>query len=351
MSSNVVSQVAAGKGPCRAHSGGGFIPAWGKLGLNVSNATIVNLGATLGRGGLRNSHSNEDQAWELFFQQKHRPFRMVAFEGSEKAFRETNLLFNQSGGRYELDDAMRYRVQFLNSYVHSSTIVNMLHSMYVPHAFELLKIDMDSVDFEAFVAITQRFHPQLVFVERTDWLHAEGMVFTALTQGAEQTVPAEYGKGTTGYNFRSRFACQGASSRMWLTYARQLHKGYRVVQWDGGKNYLLARNEAFHKFVDADDSACFMVPAPPNSEQSLRAIAFIDHWCNHTKTPYYVEHDGVCCHTNGSLHLSRCRCSFITDHASYMKGGVHILKYLEKQRLVFSHPKVTPFGVNHTSNV
>lgn len=319
------------KSECRLQTFTGFIPAWEKLGLNVSDATIVNLGATLGRGGLRNGHSNEDQAWELFFQQKSSTFRMVAFEGSESAFKETHLLFNQSGGRYELDDAMRSRVQFLHSYVRSPTIAEMLHSMHVPHAFELLKIDMDSVDFEAFVAITQRFHPQLVFVEKTDWLHTKGMVFSALTQGAEQTVPAEYGKGTTGYNFRSRFACQGASSRMWLTYARQLHKGYRVVQWDGGKNYLLARNEAFHKFVDTDDPACFMIPAPPNSAQSLRAIAFIDHWCNHTKTPYYVEHDGVCCNTNYTFHLSQCRCSLITDHASYIKGGRHLLDYISKR--------------------
>jgi hypothetical protein len=78
------------KSECRLQTFTGFIPAWEKLGLNVSNATIVNLGATLGRGGLRNAHSHEDQAWEVFFQQKYRPFRIVAFEGSESAFKETN---------------------------------------------------------------------------------------------------------------------------------------------------------------------------------------------------------------------------------------------------------------------
>ena len=318
-----------------------FSNTWTKLGVEPSNGVIVNLGATLGRGGTRNARSNHDASWDLFFLHPELNLRMVAYEGSDRAINETMGELNKPGGHYELKSGMRERVDLVHMYVDPKTIVSNLQQRGVSPGFLLLKVDVDSIDFEAFAAITQWLAPKMVFVERTDWTHTEGMVFTALSRGPGQETDAKYGKFSTSANVRSRFACQGASSSMWRTYHERFSwlsdaerqdigrvetASYEVVQFqqaDGGKNYLLVQSGAdAAKFSGPTGRVCFAEPAP--HANASWAISYIDTWCNVASTPYYAEVDGKCCpaEVDGrALHLTRCRCSLITDEASFARGG------------------------------
>lgn len=319
-------------------NGGGFKAALATLGVDPARATIVNLGATLARGGTRGRISNHDESWELFFGNKALQLQMVAFEGSESAVRDAEAMFATSSSKYYLTPEMRRRVQLVHAYVKPATIADELERLNVTRRFALLKIDIDSVDLETFAAVTQRFRPRIIFVERTDWGHTEGMLFSALSAGPGQEggPPATYSAGTNGYNYRHRFACHGTSSKMWLTFHGRFRSttaaqaggdggghehrrgGYQVVQWDGGKNYLLVPEEDAHKFGQAEATACFGVHPAWERVNASKAISYIDKWCNVTRTPYYVEHGGVCCPAPaGSL----CRCTLITSTRSYAHGG------------------------------
>lgn len=311
--------------PCDELNGHqGLAAAWTTLGVDPKNGTIVNLGATLARGGSRSDNANSDDAWGLFLNVSDvLQLRMVAFEASESSLRDTQKLLDAPGSPFYLTQDKRKRVKLVNAYVRPATIVHELEKLQVPGRFPLLKIDLDSVDFESFVAIAERFHPRLVFAERSDWPHAEGLLFSSLSVGpAHEGGPTPlYGAGSTGSNFRKRFSCQGVSSKMWLTYPERFQRNdsYRVVRWDGGKNYLLVRGEDAHKFPAVPWMPCLGVKSAWAKVRPEDAIAYVANGCNTSNTPYFLEHGGVCC--PGPAAGPLCRCSLITSPASYALGG------------------------------
>ena len=322
-----------------------FSAAWATIGADPKNGWIVNLGATLGRAGCRSRASNHDESWQLFFGHPELNLRIVAFEGSESAIKETEAEFRRKGGRYELRPGIRERAELIQMYVSPKTIVEELKQRGVPHGFALLKIDIDSVDLEVFAAITQRFAPDLVFVERTDY--SNGFPFAALSSGLGES-PARYNLGMTGANQFRRFGCLGASTSMWRTFHEHFkpprsaagqpdrghprgvaggrphplgHMGGYEVVLAAGKNLLLVKSAHAGKFAGPSDPACFQEPKPnPKPFEKLRHI---DFWCNEVNTSYYIEHEGVCCPTvaeGQALNLTRCRCGLITDETSFARG-------------------------------
>ena len=302
----------------------GLAAAWTTLGVDPTNGVIVNLGATLALSGARSYNANHDEAWGLFLNASDAlQLRMVAFEASERHFFDTRKLLDTPGSPFYLTQDKRHHVQLINAYVRPATIVHELEKLQVPKSFPLLKVDIDSVDFETFVAITQHFQPKLVLVERNDWPHSEGLLFSALSAGpAQEGGPTPlYGAGVNSGNFRKRFPCQGVSSKMWLTYPErfQRHDAYRVVRWDGGKNYLLVRGEDAHRFPAAPWTPCFGVKPAWAKVRPEYSIAYVANGCNQSHTPYFLEHDGVCC--PGPAAGPLCRCSLITSPASYALGG------------------------------
>ena len=136
---------------------------------------------------------------------------------------------------------------------------------------------------------------------------------------------------------------------MWGTLHERIgfhSAAYQVVQSEpmNGKNLLLVPSEDVNKFastaslrhdwrtcigaLDADGASKTGAPA---KRDPVKFIRFIDFWCGVTNTPYYLEVNGTCCPTevngkplnlgNTTHQSSTCRCSLITDEASYQRGG------------------------------
>ena len=265
-------QASAMPAHCDARRFHNFSAALDTIGTNPAGGTIVNLGATLGRGGTKSSRSNNDEAWNFFFDHPDLKMRVIAFEGSAKAINETKAQFRTPGGHYELTMEMQERVELIHAYVQPKTVVRELERRGLPVGFLLLKVDIDSVDLEAFAAITERFRPKLAWVERTDWAHTKGTIFSALSQCPEQVKRARYSEGINGGNANYKFACHGSSSMMWRTFherfiwlsefeqqqtGRSSTSRYEVVQSDLQKNYLLVQSSDAGKFGGSTDRQCF----------------------------------------------------------------------------------------------
>ena len=104
--------------------------------------------------------------------------------------------------------------------------------------FSSLKVDIDSVDFETFVAITQHFS-RLVLVENDCRIRRFALQRTIC--GPYRRVSLPIVRCWRQQRQLQTVPLPGRLFEMWLTYPErfQRHDAYRVVRWDGGKNYLL----------------------------------------------------------------------------------------------------------------
>ena len=273
----------------------GFLKPLAALGVDLTNGTIVNVGATLTHPGFGNKHSNQDESWRLFWSHAtEKRMRMVAFEPVPTPSHKETLdrMLNVTGGD------VRDRVAMLYEYVDPNTIVRVLRQHGVPSAFPLLKIDIDSLDFHVFAAIVQHFEPALVFVEkyRSHWM-GRTIRFAALGGLPGQTPPPRYRReGLAYWDYLKNFMCCSASPAMWVEHAPSF--GYEVYQEEGIKNLLLVRSELRALLPRASSNlTCFSPDPPPGAARWPLANTYrsINKACNATNTPYTVEHGGECC--------------------------------------------------------
>lgn len=305
-----------------------FFAAAAALGVDPTDQTIVNFGAALVHRHA--AGSNNDESWNAFFSDQGRRHRlhMVAFEGSSQAIVENKKEFATSGGRFELDDALRKRLVHVESYVDTQTIVSELEARGVRRDFLLLKVDIDSFDVSIVAAITKRFSPHIIFMETTDWAYK--LRFAALDPDQLQRaagIKARY--GATAHAIKKPFPCQGASMRMLTALMPKL--GYLPVQNDPAlRNSLFVRGRgASPQIWAASNFLCFPFRGIMNKHKKYnnsQLLLHVEHRCAEVATPYTLELDGVCCPTavsfeklpgrpreNGTVatKLPNCRCD---DH-------------------------------------
>ena len=326
-----------------------FFRALAALGVNASGGTIVNIGAALRHPGQLNHasdspDSNNDEAWNAFYSDDGRRhgLRMVAYEASPAAIALNELEFNRSGGRYQLDDSLRRRVQQMNEKVDVLTIGQELRRRGVPRGgfsdsardeatnkLVLLKIDIDSFDLAVLDAIlAAHFRPLLVFMETTDWAHK--LRFAALPPGRAQRAggtPPRYASVST---LKSRkFPCMGVSLQMLKEHGPTL--GYVPIQDDGRRNTMLVDVHALHRraaqlepaakraLLGATNETCFIQRGLPSKHKLYnwtRLLELVDESCASTHTPYLVSYYGQPCPAtvkDTPLHLGQCRSTVLPN--------------------------------------
>lgn len=316
------SRFRAGECPPR-HVDSDLIELAQALGIDPTNGTMVNLGARLAIG--HDAKSNTDITWSAFFSKRweHLGLRVVGFEGDPTGVQKMQSAFNKSS---VLDDGRRSRINMLYEWVDVHTVVRKLRNHNVPRDFFILKIDIDSFDFHAFQTIVHHFEPKLVFVEKTGnaW-RGNPQRFTALQPPPEQVERPLYSMGTVRnvFDAKQHFACAGASPALWIEHAPRL--GYEVLQSDGDMRNLIlipSRLRAAKAIVSSTNLSCFMqdLPSEYPRQQWTKTFRQINQACNVSRTPYFVEHEGVCCPTDidgneTGLRGSRwCRCDLLHWH-------------------------------------
>jgi hypothetical protein len=272
------------------------------IGRNFSAANeghLVNVGARWTA-----NEYDHDVSWDVALA---RPVRIVAFEADS-----TNFLVLQHRVARHLPRTSR--AVLLNERAASSTIASRLAAHSVPVAFDLLKIDIDSIDLAVAEAILRgRFRPVFIVAEYnayTPW----PLRFAALE--ATDRERARYGAAWAGPRYQGQYSgsnsiwpCMGASLAMWVAWGRR--HDYDLLTTDKMSNVVLVDGSARRRHFAATSTSALAcghaVATFRHNRLRLNAVALlspldlglglsgIDGHCTRSETPYIAQIDDQCC--------------------------------------------------------
>ena len=268
------------------------------------HGTIVNLGCKW-----VDEMANLDHTWHLLrhldkVDDSH--FRFVGFEPNAAQLNVTMATANR-----KLSPKQMSEVTLVNDYVQVETVLATFRQLSIPRAPHLLKIDVDSIDWQLLDVILLEYAPAVIFVEFMRWIPLP-LEFKALA--AHSGRKSSFFRGYRGFN--KIFPCGGSSLAAWNSLSQRHH--YDIIADDGKSNIVMVRTR-YKDLFDQYHLRCAGVQASAESyrigggvqhrlDQFTRldnftsAATIIEARCAENDTPFSLHANDACLCKHESAH-------------------------------------------------